>query len=140
MHRRFISFGVIKGFLYRVHKYPILDYYDPASASSSKLLAPHAVNGQAAPNSTIVSAPPPATAALTPSTATAPTTGGTGGVLSRPGTPSAIPANQKKMYSDSLAPTNQHPYQQQHQSSQQQHQQVSSNDMSGTMIPPTLRK
>ncbi|KAK3821710.1 MAG: nitrogen permease regulator 2 [Benniella sp.] len=28
--RRFISFGVIKGFLHRVHKYPILDYFDPA--------------------------------------------------------------------------------------------------------------
>ncbi|KAF9915724.1 Nitrogen permease regulator 2 [Lobosporangium transversale] len=29
--RRFISFGVIKGFLYRVHKYPILDYHDPTT-------------------------------------------------------------------------------------------------------------
>ncbi|KAG0271570.1 Nitrogen permease regulator 2 [Linnemannia exigua] len=38
--RRFISFGVIKGFLYRVHKYPILDYYDPAAPGSVPSSAP----------------------------------------------------------------------------------------------------
>ncbi|KAF9150892.1 Nitrogen permease regulator 2 [Linnemannia schmuckeri] len=143
--RRFISFGVIKGFLYRVHKYPILDYYDPltpgsaasSAPSSAKLHAPQPVNGEAAPNSVIVSAPSLATAALTPSTATA--TAPTGGVPSRPGTPSAIAANQKKMYGDTLAPTDQHTYPQQQQA--QQHQQMSSNDSgSGVVIPLALRK
>ncbi|KAF9912147.1 Nitrogen permease regulator 2 [Linnemannia zychae] len=140
--RRFISFGVIKGFLYRVHKYPILDYYDPlapgstvsSAPSSVKLHAPQPVNGQAAPSS-IMSAPSMATAALTPSTATAPT----GGVSSRPGTPSTILANQKKMYGDTLAPSDQHPYQQQ-QTSQHQQQVSSSDSASGTIIPPALRK
>ncbi|KAI8603722.1 nitrogen permease regulator 2 [Dissophora ornata] len=33
--RRFISFGVIKGFLYRVHKYPILDSHDPAATAAA---------------------------------------------------------------------------------------------------------
>ncbi|KAF8945450.1 Nitrogen permease regulator 2 [Haplosporangium gracile] len=150
--RRFISFGVIKGFLYRVHKYPILDYYDPvtpgsaasSAPSSAKLHAPQLVNGETAPSSVIVSAPSLATAALTPSTATA--TAPTGGVPSRPGTPSAITANQKKMYGDSLAPKDQHTYPQQHQAQQQyqqqqQHQQMSSNDSgSGVVIPLALRK
>ncbi|KAG0312760.1 Nitrogen permease regulator 2 [Linnemannia gamsii] len=133
----------------RVHKYPILDYYDPvtpgsavsSAPSSTKIHAPHPVNGQAAPSSTIVSAPSLATAALTPSTATA--TAPTDDVPNRPGTPSAIAANQKKMYGDTLAPTDQHAYQhqasQQHQ--QQQHQQVSPSDSApGSMIPPALRK
>ncbi|KAK3846968.1 MAG: nitrogen permease regulator 2-domain-containing protein [Linnemannia gamsii] len=47
--RRFISFGVIKGFLYRVHKYPILDYYDPAALGSAPSSAPSSakrLNGQ----------------------------------------------------------------------------------------------
>ncbi|KAG0081868.1 Nitrogen permease regulator 2 [Linnemannia elongata] len=146
--RRFISFGVIKGFLYRVHKYPVLDYYDPANSgsapssapSSAKLHAPQPVNGQAAPSSAIVSAPSPATAALTPSTATA--TVPNGGVPNRPDTPSATTANQKKMYGDTLAPTDQHTYPQQHHALQQhQHQQGSSNDSaSGVLIPPALRK
>ncbi|KAF9128884.1 Nitrogen permease regulator 2 [Mortierella sp. 14UC] len=139
--RRFISFGVIKGFLYRVHKYPILDYYDPlapgsavsSAPSSAKLHAPQPVNGQAAPSS-IMPAPSIATAALTPSTATAPT-----GVPSRPGTPSTILANQKKMYGDILVPSDQHPYQQ-HQASQHQQQVSSSDSTSGVIIPPALRK
>ncbi|KAF9108285.1 Nitrogen permease regulator 2 [Mortierella sp. GBA35] len=142
--RRFISFGVIKGFLYRVHKYPILDYYDPvtpgsapsSAPSSAKLHAPQPVSGQAAPSSTIMSAPSPAIAAITPSTATAPT----GGETSRPETPSATAANQKKMYGDTLAPTDQHPYQQQQQPSQQQQAASNEANSSGVVIPPALRK
>ncbi|KAG0373781.1 Nitrogen permease regulator 2 [Mortierella sp. AD032] len=141
--RRFISFGVIKGFLYRVHKYPILDYYDPAALgsapssapSSAKLHAPQPVNGQTAPSS-IMPAPSIATAAITPSTATAPT----GGVPSRPGTPSAIMANQKKMYGDTLTPADQHPYQQQHQAAHHHLQGSSSDSSSGVLLPPALRK
>ncbi|KAG0290654.1 Nitrogen permease regulator 2 [Linnemannia gamsii] len=137
--RRFISFGVIKGFLYRVHKYPILDYYDPVTPGSVISSAPSSAKSHApqpAPSSTIVSAPSLATAAITPSTATA--TVPTDDMSSRPGTPSAIAANQKKMYGDTLVPTGQQPYQHQ---ALQQHQQMSPSDSSsGGMIPPALKK
>ncbi|KAG9065134.1 Nitrogen permease regulator 2 [Linnemannia hyalina] len=127
--RRFISFGVIKGFLYRVHKYPILDYYDPATSGSAP---------SSAPSSAKVHTPQPVNAEAAPSTATAAAPNGR--VPSRPGTPSAIPSNQKKMYGDNLAPTDQQTHAQQHQG-MQQHQQGSSNDSaSGVVIPPALRK
>ncbi|KAF9550244.1 Nitrogen permease regulator 2 [Mortierella hygrophila] len=127
--RRFISFGVIKGFLYRVHKYPILDYYDPATSGSAP---------SSAPSSAKLHTPQPVNAEAAPSTATAAVPNR--GVTSRPGTPSAITSNQKKMYGDNLAPTDQQTHAQQHQGLQQ-HQQGSSNDSaSGVVIPLALRK
>ncbi|KAF8979143.1 Nitrogen permease regulator 2 [Entomortierella lignicola] len=81
--RRFISFGVIKGFLYRVHKYPILDYYDPTTASL---------------NAKPVSDSQQPTITLGISTTAS-------GETSRPGTPSTVAKAQKNVNGDSQAPT-----------------------------------
>ncbi|KAG0214787.1 Nitrogen permease regulator 2 [Mortierella sp. GBA30] len=146
--RRFISFGVIKGFLYRVHKYPILDYYDPAlvntgitaaSGTSSKPDAQASTTGMS--TSLPQPAPAPVTAAMTPSAATTATTA----VTSRSDTPSALTSMQKKVYGDSLAPTDQHPHNPSHYSNQQHHQhqqQQNPNEhaSSSVIIPPALRK
>ncbi|KAF9195434.1 Nitrogen permease regulator 2 [Haplosporangium sp. Z 767] len=135
--RRFISFGVIKGFLYRVHKYPILDYHDPSITSTK------ADQSAATTSSSMPSTPATITAALTPSTATTATTV----VTSRPETPSTVPPTPKKVYGDTLAPSDQHVYlaQNQHSSQQQQphHQQTqhaNEQSSSSVVIPPALRK
>ncbi|KAG0247911.1 Nitrogen permease regulator 2 [Mortierella polycephala] len=135
--RRFISFGVIKGFLYRVHKYPILDYHDPSITNTKADQS--AVTASSSPSST----PATITAALTPSTATTATTV----ITSRPETPSTVPPTPKKVYGDTLAPSDQHVYhtQNQHGSQQQQphHQQTqhaSEQSSSSVVIPPALRK
>ncbi|KAF9570600.1 Nitrogen permease regulator 2 [Lunasporangiospora selenospora] len=78
--RRFISFGVIKGFLYRVHKYPILDYYDPVAALAQQ----SAQSAQSTPLAT--SSTPATTPAATSSRATVastPTTTGTPSTATR---------------------------------------------------------
>jgi len=139
--RRFISFGVIKGFLYRVHKYPILDNYDPNSVTGagskteqeSSSIAPFLLgtvnqSGQPTPglSSTGLTASPATTAA--PS------------ISSRPGTPSAtMTSTQRKMYGDTLAPRDQNAY---FANNYSQSQQQSSNDapQPAVVIPPALRR
>ncbi|KAG0017688.1 Nitrogen permease regulator 2 [Entomortierella chlamydospora] len=115
--RRFISFGVIKGFLYRVHKYPILDYCDPVTAGT--------------PNAKPLSErQQPITAA---GLAAAPIPGGT----SRPGTPMALAQTQKKNYGDTQAPADQNahnPYQH-----NDRHNEPSS-VATGFTIPPALER
>ncbi|KAF9355931.1 Nitrogen permease regulator 2 [Mortierella sp. AD094] len=115
--RRFISFGVIKGFLYRVHKYPILDYCDPATAptSNTKLLS----EGQQ----------PVVAAGL----AITPTPGGT----SRPGTPSTLTQSQKKNYGDALAPTHQNAH---NPNQHNDRQNESSSAATAFTIPPALER
>ncbi|KAG0268489.1 Nitrogen permease regulator 2 [Actinomortierella ambigua] len=48
--RRFISFGVIKGFLYRIHKYPILDVIPSVIAPLTSKLAPATSSAQRSPS------------------------------------------------------------------------------------------
>ncbi|KAF9115700.1 Nitrogen permease regulator 2 [Mortierella sp. AM989] len=115
--RRFISFGVIKGFLYRVHKYPILDYYDPAmvAASNTKPLA----DGQQSTVTTVLSNATPVN-------------------TSRPGTPSALTQVQKKAYGDSLAPTDQNVHHPNLANNQPTNESSSMN--SSFTIPPALKR
>lgn len=140
LHRRFISFGVIKGFLYRVHKYPILDYHEPVTA------APTPVNSKGEP--TTSTNPSAATtnsatssSAATPVLSSAPTP-----VPNAPVPPSATTNGElhpsRKGYGDTLAPTDQSNY-----TTFSQHQQQQSNDSGnsgassgGGIIPPALRK
>ncbi|KAF9422048.1 Nitrogen permease regulator 2 [Podila epigama] len=149
--RRFISFGVIKGFLYRVHKYPILDYHDPATAippSSSKSDTAHSQQPQqgTAPNSVNSSS------VVTPSPSPAPTPlVGSGGNVPATVVPGGETQAPRKLYGETLAPTDQNTYMtySQYQQLQQQQQQLQhpSNDPAhsgpnaGTVvIPPALRK
>ncbi|GJJ68133.1 nitrogen permease regulator 2-like protein [Entomortierella parvispora] len=137
--RRFISFGVIKGFLYRVHKYPILDSHDPNSETGtgskaeqeSNSIAPF-IPGSSNQNGEVLTPGHSATAATTafPATAAVPS------ISSRPGTPSAtITSTQRKIYGDTLAPTDQNTY-------NPQSQQQSSHDapQPSVVIPPALRR
>ncbi|KAF9174625.1 Nitrogen permease regulator 2 [Mortierella sp. AD010] len=115
--RRFISFGVIKGFLYRVHKYPILDYCDPVTAGTS--------NGKP-----LSEKQQPVTAA---GLAVASIPGGT----SRPGTPLTLAQTQKKNYSDTLAPADQNAHNTYQHSDR--HNEPSS-VATGFTIPPALER
>ncbi|KAG0226887.1 Nitrogen permease regulator 2 [Actinomortierella wolfii] len=48
--RRFISFGVIKGFLYRIHKYPILDVTPSTTTALTIKSAPASSSAQRSPS------------------------------------------------------------------------------------------
>ncbi|KAI1319016.1 Nitrogen permease regulator 2 [Mortierella claussenii] len=145
--RRFISFGVIKGFLYRVHKYPILDNHDPATvtASTAKALdAPPSSSGSA---TAIAVASTIAAPSMTPLVPMATLTNGTNGDTTRPGMPSrsGTPSGQpKKVYGDTLTPADQngHPHSTHPQQQHSHHQlQDSSNSSSSTFsIPPALQR
>ncbi|KAF9575044.1 Nitrogen permease regulator 2 [Mortierella alpina] len=141
--RRFISFGVIKGFLYRVHKYPILDYHDPSLANPATTAAPGTpsksnVQLPTTSGTSTSAAPGLVTAAMAPSVATTTTSV----VSSRPETPSNVSSTQKKVYGQSLAPTDQHlhtshnppPYH------SQPHQHQGDHSTSAPVIPSALRK
>ncbi|KAI7832399.1 nitrogen permease regulator 2-domain-containing protein [Gamsiella multidivaricata] len=120
--RRFISFGVIKGFLYRVHKYPILDYHDPASA-----LGINSASSNSKSIETSATSPASAVAVSTPSA----TAGNATAITSRPGTPSTM-ASVKKTYGDSMAPNNQGLHYQNHHSNE--------HPAASVAIPPALKK
>ncbi|KAG9327737.1 hypothetical protein KVV02_000183 [Mortierella alpina] len=143
VYSRFISFGVIKGFLYRVHKYPILDHHDPSLANTGTTAAPGTPsksNAQLPTTSgtSTSAAPGLVTAAMAPSVATT----ATSVVSSRPETPSNLPPTQKKVYGQSLAPTDQNlhtshnppPYH------SQPHQHQGDHSTSAPVIPPALKK
>ncbi|KAI8358772.1 nitrogen permease regulator 2-domain-containing protein [Mortierella sp. GBAus27b] len=130
--RRFISFGMIKGFLYRVHKYPIMDYHDPANFAGvnpanqntrtdthTQISTTMAMGmGAIAPLSNAVVAPPVITSYTTL-------------VTNAPGTISASSSTHKKVYVD--------PSEQQQQPQVPPQQQQSSENGS-VVIPPALRK
>ncbi|KAF9941693.1 Nitrogen permease regulator 2 [Mortierella alpina] len=141
--RRFISFGVIKGFLYRVHKYPILDHHDPNLANTGTTAAPGTPsksNAQLPTTSgtSTSAAPGLVTAAMAPSVATT----ATSVVSSRPETPSNLPPTQKKVYGQSLAPTDQNLHTSHNPPSyhSQPHQHQSDHSTSAPVIPPALKK
>ncbi|KAF9360134.1 Nitrogen permease regulator 2 [Mortierella sp. NVP85] len=123
--RRFISFGVIKGFLHRVHKYPILDYFDPASVlglgpANSSTRTDASPIGAIAPLSNAVVAPPVMTTSSFVTSAPVTTT---------QGTQSSSSSTHKKVHGDSLAST------------EQQSQQQSTNETTpSVVIPPALRR
>ncbi|KAF9290427.1 Nitrogen permease regulator 2 [Mortierella alpina] len=141
--RRFISFGVIKGFLYRVHKYPILDNHDPNLVNTGVTAAPGTpskANAQLPTTSgaSTSAAPGLVTAAMAPSVATT----ATSVVSSRPETPSNLPSAQKKVYGQSLAPTDQHPHSSHSPSPHhgQSHQHQGDHSTSAPVIPSALKK
>ncbi|KAG0051264.1 Nitrogen permease regulator 2 [Gryganskiella cystojenkinii] len=141
--RRFISFGVIKGFLYRVHKYPILDYYNSSSITgpNNKTEQGHVSHAAFLLGSQhqqhLSSSGPTGAAGMTAS----PATTAVPSISSRPGTPSTtLTLTQRKMYGDTLAPTDQNAYfshSQPHQMSQQTHD---APPPPTVVIPPALRR
>ncbi|KAF9958025.1 Nitrogen permease regulator 2 [Mortierella alpina] len=141
--RRFISFGVIKGFLYRVHKYPILDYHDPNLVNTGTTAAPGTPSKSNAQlpitsGASTSAAPGLVTAAMAPSVATT----ATSVVSSRPETPSNAPSTQRKVYGQSLAPTDQHLHTSPHPPAyhSQPHQHQGDHPTSAPVIPPALKK
>ncbi|KAG0343845.1 Nitrogen permease regulator 2 [Podila humilis] len=171
--RRFISFGVIKGFLYRVHKYPILDNYEPVVTApipslnnSSKgdhqqqpqqqqqQTTANSSNSNTNSNSSSSTATPtiPATSTLNSNTLN-PNATKTAAATTRTAAnaQSSVSANDdssrpRRVYGNSLAPTDQtHPGTS--ATSTTAHSQQSSSDSShsgksssGVVIPPALRK
>ncbi|KAF9300313.1 Nitrogen permease regulator 2 [Mortierella antarctica] len=140
--RRFISFGVIKGFLYRVHKYPILDYHEPATAATTPLNSKGEPTTSSNPSATTTNSASSSSAA-TPVLSSAPTP-----VPNAPVPPptSSIangePQPPRKLYGDTLAPTDQSNYMtySQHQQQLSNYSGNSGTSSSGVIIPPALRK
>ncbi|KAG0022821.1 Nitrogen permease regulator 2 [Podila clonocystis] len=139
--RRFISFGVIKGFLYRVHKYPILDYHEPVATAATPLNSKGEPTTSSNPSATSTNSASSSSAG-TPVLSSAPTPVPNPTV--QPPTTSTAngePQPPRKLYGDNLAPTDQN------YMTYSQHLQQLSNDSgnsgassSGVIIPPSLRK
>ncbi|KAF9374983.1 Nitrogen permease regulator 2 [Podila verticillata] len=138
--RRFISFGVIKGFLYRVHKYPILDYHEPVTA------APTPLNSKGEPTTSTIPSATTTNSATSSSTATPVLSSAPTPVPNAPVPPSTTtngePQPPRKPYGDTSASKDQNNYM-----THSQHQQHQSNDSGntgvssgGVIIPPALRK
>ncbi|KAF9311622.1 Nitrogen permease regulator 2 [Podila horticola] len=141
--RRFISFGVIKGFLYRVHKYPILDHHEPVTPATTPLNSKGEPTTSSNPSATATSSASSSSAA-TPVLSSAPTP--VPSAIPPPPPPASTthgePQPPRKLYGDTLAPTDQNNYM-----AYNQHQQQPSNDSgnsggssSGVIIPLALRK
>ncbi|KAG0082884.1 Nitrogen permease regulator 2 [Podila epicladia] len=140
--RRFISFGVIKGFLYRVHKYPILDYHEPVTAATTPLNSKGEPTTSSNPSATTTNSASSSSAA-TPVLSSAPTP--VPNALAPPPTLSIAnggePQSQRKLYGDTLAPTDQSNYMTYSQHQQQQSDSGNSGaNSSRVIIPPALRK
>ncbi|KFH74041.1 hypothetical protein MVEG_01254 [Podila verticillata NRRL 6337] len=138
--RRFISFGVIKGFLYRVHKYPILDYHEPVTATPTPL------NSKGEPTTSTNPSTATTNSATSSSTATPVLSSAPTPLPNAPVPPSTTtngePQPPRKIYGDTLASKDQNKYM-----AHTQHQQHQSNDSGnsgvnsgGVIIPPALRK
>ncbi|KAG0337570.1 Nitrogen permease regulator 2 [Podila horticola] len=141
--RRFISFGVIKGFLYRVHKYPILDHHEPVTPATTPLNSKGEPTTSSNPSATATSSASSSSAA-TPVLSSAPIP--VPNAMPPPPPPASTthgePQPPRKLYGDTLAPTDQNNHM-----AYNQHQQQPSNDSgnsggssSGVIIPLALRK